>query len=320
MTASYQLELVLDGTISEIREMLQIVGLYDGERQQYFTDIEVNENNIDLKNLTEEDTLKIISSGKVKVTALGPYGHYGELIEVDLFREMAEKTPKAWFEAEISGSGAYEEQNLKCELKKGILNFTTFSISNEEADKLTKEAWIENFIQKIPRKKFQQLFKITGENFDDDSYFNVLSEIRSFGFENFAYMEYSDFVFQIEANDAKTELKEKEYLEIMSDILPQFGVLTPEEFEFDYECEGGETNKYVYDPVAKTYVGKSKPFYLIDQIENVDDLLAAGLNIQGLPSDGDVLANLSIEDAYAALAAALDEDFGKNDNLEGDDK
>ena len=42
MTADYQLELTIEGSTTEIKGMLEIVGLYDGERPQYFSFIKVN--------------------------------------------------------------------------------------------------------------------------------------------------------------------------------------------------------------------------------------------------------------------------------------
>ena len=59
--------------------------------------------------------------------------------------------------------------------------------------------------------------------------------------------------------------------------------------------------------------------FINGQIENANDLIAAGLRAQGLPSDDDSVANLSIEDAYAALGAALNADAGEDDEDEFDE-
>ncbi len=321
MTADYQLELTMEGTSAEIKDMLGIVGLYDGERPQYFSGIKVNGKSVDFKNLTENVVAEITSTdSKVTVTALGPYGRYAELNEVGLFREMAEAAPKAQFKAEISGNGQYEVQNLKCELVDGKLNIKAFYESNEESG----EAWKEDFMKKLPLKKFKKLFNVSGEDFNKESYSYFLDELESLCYDGFEDMEYDDFVSTVEDNDGETELEEDEFSEIMESKLSSLDIMCPAEFEEDYD--GGSTSEYVYDPVAKSYIGEAKPLLGFGEIGNANDLIAAGLKAQGLPSDEDTVANLSIEDAYAALGAAMggqivtdDDNEDEEDDEEDDD-
>ena len=111
MTADYELELRLLGDVDQLKGMLGVVGLYlnKGDKPAYFSFMKVNGKEIDFSNITNE----VVTSGAVVVTALGPYGHYGELNDVSIFRDLAEAFPQGAFTAEISGSGQYEVQNLK---------------------------------------------------------------------------------------------------------------------------------------------------------------------------------------------------------------
>ena len=294
--------------------MLEIVGLYDGERPQYFSFIKVNGKDVNLKNLTEDMISEIVSEGsKVSITALGPYGHYGELNDVGLFREMAEAAPKASFTAEISGNGQYEVQNLKCELKDGMLNITTYFESNDAAG----EEYAKDFVKKLPYGKFKKLFKVSGEDFDKEAYGYFAEHMIDVFRDSFEDADYDEFVEWLEDSEGETELDEDEFSEIAASKLEPLGIMTGDDFEESHEC--GATNEYVYDPVAKAYVGKKKPMFINGQIENANDLIAAGLRAQGLPSDDDSVANLSIEDAYAALGAALNADAGEDDEDEFDE-
>ena len=171
MTADYELELKLLGNEEQLKGMLRIVALYTnkGDKPAYFSFIKVNGKEIDFSNISGE----VITGGSAMVTAYGPYGHYGELNDVSIFRDLAEAFPQGAFIAEISGYGQYEVQNLKCELKGGLLNIETYFESNEEAD----DAWVEEVMKKLPLKKFKKLFKVKGEDFDEESYRDVLESM-----------------------------------------------------------------------------------------------------------------------------------------------
>ena len=313
MTADYQLDITMEGTTDELKSMLGVVGLYTGEKPQSFSFIKVSGKEIDLKNLTDEIINEVSSSGKVTLTALGPWGSYGELNDVGLFREMAEAAPKAHFNAEISGSGTYEVQNLKCELKDGLLNITTYFESNEAAG----EEYAEDFVKKLPYGKFKKLFKVSGEDFDKEAYRYMAENLIDVFRDSFEDADFDEFVEWLEDNEGETELDEDEFREIAGSKLEPLGIMTGDDFEESHEC--GATNEYVYDPLAKAYVGKKKPLFENGQITNANDLIAAGLKAQGLPSDEESVANLSIEDAYAALGAALGGDSEEDDDDDDDD-
>ncbi len=315
MTADYELELKLYGDEEQLKGMLGVVGLYSnkGDKPAYFTFMKVNGKEIDFSNITDE----VVANGSAVVTALGPYGHYGELNDVSIFRDLAEAFPQGAFTAEISGSGQYEVQNLKCELKDCMLGIETFFESNEEAG----DAWIEEVMKKLPIKKFKKLFKVEGEDFDKESYRYLLESIGGDYYDDLSEMELDDFVGYLEDNDGETELEEDEFAEIMESKLPELGIVSQEEFTEEYE--GGSTSNFVYDPVAKSYVGKEKPLFggmPAGQAFDATDMIAAGLKAKGLPSDGDALENLSIEDAYAALAAGMGFDSDDEEDEEEDDE
>ena len=321
MTADFQLEMTLMGEQADIKNMLEVFAHYSnrGDREAYFNFVKLNgksldfgDDKIDLENITDELVADLSSSGEVKVGASGPYGRYSELNDVGLFREMSEAAPNGKFVAEISGFQQYSEQNLKCRLEEGKLYITTFFMSNDEAG----EAWQEDFKKKLPLKKFKKLFGVSGEDFNKESYGYAVEELESIFRDGFEYVEFDDFVSTIEDMDGEVELDEERFKEIMENELPALDICNPEEFEDEYE--GGETNEYVYDPVAKAYEGKSKPLFDGTGITDANDILAAGLRAQGLPDDEEALANLSIDEAYAALGAALG--AGDDDEEDEDDE
>lgn len=318
MTADFQLELSMEGNASEIKSMLEVVGQYgdNSKKAASFSFLCVNGNKFDFAGLTD-DVAEELSSSTVKVTANGPYGRYSYLNDVDIFREMSVAAPNAHFTAEISGFQQYSTQNLKCELKDGKLNITTFFESNEESG----EAWCADFMKKLPLKKFKKLFKVSGEDFNKGAYGYVVEEFESLCFDSFEEMEYDDFVSTIEDNDGETEIDEERFSEIISDEFTALGILCPEEFEDEYD--GGETEEYIYDPISKSYENNSKPM-MEGGITDATELIAAGLKAQGLPSDPESIAKLSVDEAYAALGATMgtadDEDDEDDDDWDDEEE
>lgn len=306
MRAYYELELIMQGATEEIKNMLEVLGLYEGERSAYFTSVAVNSCKVDLMNLTQEVVSKILSvNSQVKVSATGPFGSYCELNDVGIFREMAEVAPDALFVAEISGEGKYEVQNLKCELKDRMLNIVTYF---KAYDSIFIE-YAEEFTDKIPYEKFKKLFKISGDGLDEKAY-DSLAEcfyyVFSDGFEN---ADYKEIISRIHTFGSKTELDEDEFRNVAMNNFEAFGIIPSFDFEYYHEC--GTTNVYNYNPVTKKYIGENKPMNIYFE-ENVNDLIAGGLRKLGLPSDDDAVANLSLEEAFDAMEAA----FNIDDNIE----
>lgn len=305
MRAYYELELTMEGTSEEIKNMLEVLGLYEGERSAYFTSVAVNSCEVDLMNLTQEIVSKILSiNSQVKVSATGPFGSYCELNDVGIFREMAEVAPNALFVAEISGWGKYELQNLKCELKDRMLNIMTYF---KAYDSIFIE-YAAEFTAKIPYEKFMKLFKISGDGFDEKAYDSLVERFYDLFSDGFEVADYKEIISCIHEFGSETELDEDEFRNVAVNNFVAFGIIPSFDFEYYHEC--GTTNVYDYDPVTKTYVGKNKPINIYFE-ENVNELIAEGLRKLDLPSDDDAVANLSIEDAYDALEAAfhIDDDI-----------
>ena len=308
MTADFELILVLRGNKSDIKNMLEVFAHYChyGDREVCFNFVKVNgkytcwgDDAIDWENITDELVAELSSSGEILIDANGPYGSYIELNDVDLFREMAEVAPDANFEAEISGYQQYSVQNLKCRLEDKKMYITTFFQSNSEAG----DAWVEDFMKKIPLEKFKKLFEISGGDFNEDNYKYTVIGFRNLIYGAFEEVDFDYFVDKIEDYKGKTELNKRRFKKIMKTNLPSYGIRTPEDFEYDYK--GGETKEYVYNPVTKAYEGKSKPLFDGRDPLNINDILALGLREQGLDDDEDAVANLSVDEAYEALGAAL---------------
>lgn len=306
MRAYYELELIMQGTTEEIKNMLEVLGLYEGERSAYFTSVAVNSCKVDLMNLTQEIVSKILSvNSQVKISATGPFGSYSELNDVGIFREMAEVSPNALFVAEISGEGKYEVQNLKCKLKDRMLNIVTYF---KAYDSIFIE-YAEEFTNKIPHDKFMKLFKISGDGFDEKAYDSLVERfyyLFSDGFEN---ADYKEIISCIHKYGSEIELDEDEFRNVAVNNFVAFGIIPSFDFEYFHEC--GTTNVYDYNPVTKTYVGKNKPINIYFE-ENTNELIAEGLGKLGLPSDDDAVEKLSLEEAYDAMEAA----FNIDDDIE----
>jgi hypothetical protein len=248
MGAFDDLELKLFGDEETLRGMLEIVGLYANEEDKpaYFTDVEVNGDEIDFANIPDAVT----AGGSVVVTASGPYGRYDELNEIPIFRDLAEAFPKGRFTAELSIDEKYTEESLECELRDGKLHIETLYVVNEEP----YEAWIKDFMKGLPLDEFKTLFKVKGEDFDEESYRDVIESmgLGSECYVSLSYMNFADFVRRLKNNDAKTELEEEEFTEIIKRKLPELDIISLNDFE--HECFDTSRIHLIYDPVAKAYV------------------------------------------------------------------
>lgn len=76
-----------------------------------------------LTNMSEEDLIKFIEEhdNKVLVSASGPYGRFGSLSDVDLFKEIAEAAPHATVSGGMSGFNPGGDQIAAFELENGLM-------------------------------------------------------------------------------------------------------------------------------------------------------------------------------------------------------
>ncbi len=140
-----------------------------GEKGVYFSfvDVERGEDTLsDIENESDEDIAALITEndGEVKMSAIGPFGHFGMLNDVDIFRDIAEAAPNAYFSAEIDGNTTYTTQHLECELKDRMLHIETFFLNNDEET----DSYVRYFKSKLPYRKFIKLFGIDADDFDDE--------------------------------------------------------------------------------------------------------------------------------------------------------
>ena len=135
--ADFNTGVTLRGTREELLAMLKVLKSYATEKHEQYA----KERNCAYLNsvylaryqsaglgqrindMTDEDMLNLIDTCKnvIDVDASGPYGRFGFLSEVDLFREMAEAAPTASFEGGMGGFSTGGDQAAAYELKDGLL-------------------------------------------------------------------------------------------------------------------------------------------------------------------------------------------------------
>lgn len=227
-TADFSLELTITGNADELYKLLSTFRSYaEGKNGVYFC--------CSRETITDRNTIAI--------SALGPYGHYCELNDVDVFREMAENAPTASFEAEISGFTSYTEQSLTCVLKEGMLYIETYYEENGAAN----EAYLEYFQSQLPYDEFINLFKLDSDEFDEDAYVEFVYDLADYD-NCITDIEY-DTLFDAFGVDSALEEEDFDAVMIMLRSIP----IMPFE-EFRDTCPVGDERKLCYDPVAKAYI------------------------------------------------------------------
>lgn len=139
MAADFYTEMELSGTKKEVLAMLKIIRKYETENYEryknhrdcaYIEGVSISGTNddndgdvYDLEDMTDKELLEIIDENgcQICVTASGPWGRFGFLDEIDLFRDMAEAAPDAEFDGNISGFNAGGDQDAEFELVDGLL-------------------------------------------------------------------------------------------------------------------------------------------------------------------------------------------------------
>ncbi len=299
-TADFELTMTVNGEKEDLLSILNVLKRYDeGEKGVYFSSIEINKNeesvNIDEIDDDEMEFFATPDNTPLTISAIGPYGHYGELNDVDIFRDIAEAAPEAYFEAEITGNTTYTVQSLNCELKDKILHIKTYFESNEEGP----EAYIQYVLKLLPYNKFIDLFKVKSDDFDEDSYSEFIDDVSTYQDECFIDMEYDEFMENLNAYSADSELDEDEYEEIINS-LQELNIRGYYEFMEDYDA--GTSEELDYDPIAKSYIGNQKNIFKSNQAYNVTDIMKDSLRKKGLPCDDEAVSKLSLEEAYSLIA------------------
>ena len=308
-TADFELNMTINGTNEELATMLAVFKRYiEGEKGVYFNwpSVTRSDEEIDLEESTSKEILEFLeeSEGEVEITASGPYGHYGMLNDVDLFRDMAEAAPNASLEAEITGTTTYTEQSLNCNLENRILHISTFFEANEEEG----DVYAEYFTGKLPYEKFIRLFQVTDEDFDEDVYADFITDTFQYEEKTLADMNYDEFM---EALDVASDLDEEGFEAVMKEIR---AMDWQNFYEVREDADLGFEDEMDYDPIAKAYVGRPAPMKC-GEVVSANEIIRSGLQAMGRPSDDAAIADLSVEEAYDALFAAM----GQSDEEDEDD-
>lgn len=81
-----------------------------------------------------------------------------------------------------------------------------------------------------------------------------LDEISGVCYDDMSDLDYERFVDCLESIDYETALDEDEFNEIMEGAFSELQIEPLGDFNLTFE--GGYANNYVYDPVAKKYIGE----------------------------------------------------------------
>lgn len=238
-TADFDLSIHIEACKEDALNLIEVLRKYNnGEKGVYFSFMEVEENDIedDLDELLEEEDVEL------EVTALGPYGSYMFLNDVDLFRDMAVAAPDAYFEAEINGGTTYTEQSLNATLEEGILHIETYFLSNDDVP----DAYEDYFVSIVPYHAFIAYFGIDENELDEDDYRTFVNDVFCFFDEDsFEQMDYDDFVGNL---DIETEIDEDTFKKFISEL----DILNYYDFQDEYE--GGDEEEFDWNPLTQEYI------------------------------------------------------------------
>ncbi len=313
-TADLDFNMQITGTADEKLALLEIMIQYaEGKDGVYFSIVTASIDNEEYRFSFPDNKEKLFealrtSESPLKFHALGPFGRYGELNEVDIFRDMAEAAPNASFEASIAGFAGYADQSLNAKLDGQKLHISTFYLS----DDVRGDAELLYISECLPYDTFVETFRLDPEEFTEDMY-------QDFVIDNIACMDSPAEFFEetgyeefLEMLEVECPLTEEEYAQIAQ----EFSVTEYEDFDEyletgDFEC----SEDFVYDPIEKKYIKGGRPMMKSNTAYDVTEEIREYLKSKGMPCDDETIANLSVEDAYAIMAGV----YGMDDGDEEDD-
>ena len=320
-TADFEFSMTAHGNTNELCLLANILKHYTtDETNVYFRFAKLQKGNeiAEIAELNNEELLDFIlqNEGDFSLSASGPFGKYGELNDVDIFRDMAEAAPNAEFQGEITGNTTYTMQNLNCTLKNKILHITAYFENNDES----VDAYTEYFIKKLPYKKFVKLFQLDSDEFDKYTYTDFIYDAFIFNEYSIADMDLEELLEEL-CEYASPELEEEEY-DSISEKLEKYSLSILSYQDFCDSYDGGTTTVLDYDPIAKTYINADQPIFKSNQVYEINDLIKAYLKENGFPYDNEAVAALAVEDVYGILAGTYGKDGKSNaneDDFENDD-
>ena len=244
MSADLNTEITLNGSQKELLAFLKVLHNYQAgvklSWDQETGDAMLQAVRVNGEQLSAIDEHALAGKQQLKVTAGGPYGHFYRLKDTKLFEALADAAPAASFYGTISGFKTGADISLDADFD-GMLSVEDRVIFDE--DEPSEGGFMEKM---VPYHRFCKLFHFDEDDFDEDFYHDVMSEIGAEnGFENVSYSDFQEIC-------EECELEEEEYEQIVSQLEPwDDGAF------YEYMDEGmeGEADiiKYTYDPGSGVY-------------------------------------------------------------------
>ena len=255
MSADLNTEIKITGNSEELYSLIEVIRSFETEKVEqyranhdcaYLEMVRLSADGIEayLREFSEKELRSYITNanGEIRIVAGGPYGVFAQLGEVGLFEEMASTSPTAYFKGNMFGFVTGADVTLEGELIDGMLHLTEYYMPNEEMSELYIEA-IEKIMSRV---NFCSIFKVDEDDFDDDCYYDFISE--AIGFDGFPDMDYETFLNYCDAS----EIDKDEY-ETAIEKVRHLGLFDEESFEEEFDT--AEYSTYTtYDPISKKYV------------------------------------------------------------------
>lgn len=253
---SFNTNIKIKGTTDNKVKLLKVLKEYDaGNREVKFPDLQLkmSAESVKLGELDDAELQDFVNrDGDLKVsTVWGPYGRYVVLNDIDIFREMSEAAPDAFFDAEITGCTDYTEQSLKAVLKNRMLTITSSYESNDEVP----DAYLKYITKKLPYTEFSRLFKLNCDDLDEDLYMDMMNDfaVETWDEESLFDIEYDYFIDILEAFEIAADLEEEDYYAAIKEIR-KLNIESGRIFADGFEA--GTKTTLFYDPVVRAYVRK----------------------------------------------------------------
>ena len=242
--AYYSTELKLSGTKEELVKAIETIKSFEaGEVRLLDACICSDKKRVRINDMQTSDEVKsfiIAQTLPITIQAEGPWGSFGDLSEVDLFKELSDVIPYASFTCHVSGQTTYYEESLDCELKDQKLHITTFMEANE---------WIyDDYINEVKTKlsymDFLNLFNLDENAFDEDAYEAFLDEAQHRS--AFLCRNYKEFSKNIDAFD----ISEANYAKARQ-VIDELGI----DFDvYSMNHDAGKVKHELYDPIENAKV------------------------------------------------------------------
>lgn len=245
MSADFNTEIDLKVKKEELELVTGLLRSYrEKEKPVFFSKVKIisgdKETELESLDLEEDGIRGIIEAGEsIKIKADGPYGKYHRIKEVELFERIADEIPNSSFQGTIEGYTGYTTESIEAVLENSTLSLTSFIEENDEKG----EAYFKMLSAALPYERFVEVLKIDEEEFDEDDYDDFISE--SDCFDRFMRENHDEFLESCPASGITGD----EYAELNKQFTA--AGLNYEDFS-DYE--GGNTEKYTYDPFSHKYL------------------------------------------------------------------